>query len=203
MKKLIIILLLVASSFELYTSYTERKGLERELDVATQERLEKEKYYEEIITGNKIQNEETIGLLNETVLSLNKEIDSLKKKLEQLKKAEAKRVEKQKAEAERVAQEEIALQEISIQSNVTNAPVDDNWHKVNRRHVESSNNYNTFTENGYLGAYQFAPVTWNDIAQRHGLNPNDFSPANQDRFADIYATERWGGWANVPVTGGW
>lgn len=203
MKRIIIILLLVASSFELYTSYTERKGLERELNVVTQEYLEKEKHYKETITRNEVQNQETIDLLDETVLSLNKEVDSLKKKLEQLKKAEAKRAEKKKAEAERIAQEEIALSEISIQSDITNAPSDDNWHKVNRRHVESSNNYNTFTENGYLGAYQFAPVTWNDIAQRHGLNPNDFSPANQDRFADIYAIERWGGWANVPVTGGW
>lgn len=80
---------------------------------------------------------------------------------------------------------------------------DDNWHKANRRMVESTNNYNTFTGNGYLGAYQFAPSTWNSIASRHGLDASDFSPANQDRMADIYANERYGGWSNVPTTGGW
>lgn len=75
--------------------------------------------------------------------------------------------------------------------------------RANRRDVESTNNYNTFTANGYLGAYQFDPNTWNSIASRHGLDAGDFSPANQDRMADIYANERYGGWANVPMSGGW
>lgn len=82
-------------------------------------------------------------------------------------------------------------------------PSNDNWHKANRRMVESTDNYNTFTGNGYYGAYQFAPGTWNSIASRHGLDASDFSPANQDRFADIYAQERYGGWQNVPTSGGW
>lgn len=75
--------------------------------------------------------------------------------------------------------------------------------RANRRVVESTNNYNTFTGNGYLGAYQFAPSTWNSIASRYGLDASDFSPANQDRMADIYATERYQGWDNVPMSGGW
>lgn len=75
--------------------------------------------------------------------------------------------------------------------------------RANRRDVESTNNYNTFTGNGYLGAYQFAPSTWNSIASSHGLDASDFSPANQDRMADIYANERYGGWDNVPMSGGW
>lgn len=92
------------------------------------------------------------------------------------------------------------------ESTVAQAPATgsgDNWHKANRRKVESGNNYDTFTGNGYLGAYQFAPSTWNSIASRHGLDANDFSPANQDRIADIYAQERYNGWANVPQNGGW
>lgn len=79
----------------------------------------------------------------------------------------------------------------------------EHWGRANRRNVESTNNYNTFTGNGYLGAYQFAPSTWNSIASSHGLDASDFSPANQDRMADIYANERYGGWDNVPTVGGW
>lgn len=80
---------------------------------------------------------------------------------------------------------------------------DDNWHRANRRQVESSNNYNIGSGNGYIGAYQFAPSTWNSIASQIGANPNDYSAANQDRIADAYAQSRYGGWENVPTTGGW
>lgn len=79
----------------------------------------------------------------------------------------------------------------------------DNWHKVNRRKVESGNNYNTFTGNGYLGAYQFAPSTWQAGCNAIGSDPNDFSPANQDAVADWYANTRYFGWQNVPKNGGW
>lgn len=80
---------------------------------------------------------------------------------------------------------------------------DDNWHKANRRMVESTNNYNIGSANGYIGAYQFAPSTWNAYAQIAGVNPNDYSPSAQDAVADAYANGRYGGWQNVPTTGGW
>lgn len=89
------------------------------------------------------------------------------------------------------------------QSNNTVAPSTDNWHRANRRMVESSNNYYIGSANGYIGAYQFAPGTWNSIAASIGANPNDYSPANQDRIADAYANSRYGGWQNVPTSGGW
>lgn len=79
----------------------------------------------------------------------------------------------------------------------------DNWHRANRRMVESTDNYNIGSGNGYIGAYQFAPQTWNSIANKYGLNPNDYSPANQDAMADAYANDRYGGWQNVPTVGGW
>lgn len=79
----------------------------------------------------------------------------------------------------------------------------DNWHRANRRMVESTNNYNIGSANGYIGAYQFAPSTWSSIAASIGANPNDYSAANQDRIADAYANSKYGGWENVPTTGGW
>lgn len=79
----------------------------------------------------------------------------------------------------------------------------DNWNKANRRMVESTNNYQWEWGNGYYGAYQFAPSTWNSIASQAGLDPNDHSPANQDAMADAYANSRYGGWQNVPTSGGW
>lgn len=79
----------------------------------------------------------------------------------------------------------------------------DNWNKANRRMVESTNNYQWEWGNGYYGAYQFAPSTWNAIASQAGLDPNDHSPANQDAMADAYANSRYGGWQNVPTSGGW
>lgn len=80
---------------------------------------------------------------------------------------------------------------------------DDNWHRANRRMVESTNNYNIGSANGYIGAYQFAPSTWAAMAGQIGADPNDYSAANQDRIADRYAEVTYGGWSNVPTTGGW
>lgn len=77
----------------------------------------------------------------------------------------------------------------------------DNWHKANRRQVENSGSYEW--SGYYIGAYQFDPGTWASTAAAHGLDPNDYSPANQDAMADAYANDRWGGWSNVPTTGGW
>lgn len=93
---------------------------------------------------------------------------------------------------------------VAYSAPVTQAPAsDDNWHRANRRMVETTNNYQWSWSNGYLGAYQFSPSTWNATASAHGLDPNDHSPANQDAMADAYANDRYGGWSNVPTTGGW
>ncbi|MCV3295573.1 LysM peptidoglycan-binding domain-containing protein [Oenococcus kitaharae] len=74
---------------------------------------------------------------------------------------------------------------------------------LRRRQVESGNNYNTFTGNGYLGAYQFARGTWAAGVAAVGGSVSDFSPAHQDAVANWYASNRYGGWQNVPTTGGW
>lgn len=87
--------------------------------------------------------------------------------------------------------------------STTVSQTDDNWHRANRRMVESTNNYQWEWGNGYYGAYQFAPSTWYSIASQSGLDPNDHSPANQDAMADQYAQARYNGWENVPTTGGW
>lgn len=87
------------------------------------------------------------------------------------------------------------------QSSASSTP--DNWHRANRRMVESSDNYYIGSANGYIGAYQFAPSTWAATAASIGADPNDYSPENQDRLADAYAQSRYGGWSNVPTTGGW
>lgn len=96
------------------------------------------------------------------------------------------------------------VQEQAVAQPSQTAPAsDDNWHKANRRMVESTNNYNIGSANGYIGAYQFAPSTWNAYAQIAGVNPNDYSPSAQDAVADAYANARYSGWQNVPTTGGW
>lgn len=106
---------------------------------------------------------------------------------------------------EQPVQEYVApVQEQVVTQPAQTAPAsDDNWHKANRRMVESTNNYNIGSANGYIGAYQFAPSTWNAYAQIAGVNPNDYSPSAQDAVADAYANGRYGGWQNVPTTGGW
>lgn len=71
-----------------------------------------------------------------------------------------------------------------------------------RRSIESGGNYNTNTGNGYLGAYQFAPQTIADIENTTGMKWS-MDPATQDAFANYYANARYGGWQNVPTTGGW
>lgn len=71
-----------------------------------------------------------------------------------------------------------------------------------RRSIESGGNYNTNTGNGYLGAYQFAPQTIAGIESATGMKWS-MDPATQDAFANYYANSRYGGWQNVPTTGGW
>ncbi|WP_257609530.1 LysM peptidoglycan-binding domain-containing protein, partial [Oenococcus oeni] len=72
-----------------------------------------------------------------------------------------------------------------------------------RREIESGNNYSTFTGNGYLGAYQFSASTWAAGVAAVGGSTSDFSAAHQDAVANWYANSRYGGWQNVPTTGGW
>ena len=78
----------------------------------------------------------------------------------------------------------------------------DNSNKALRRQIESGGNYNTNTGNGYVGAYQFAPSTISSIENATGMKWS-MDPATQDAFADYYANQRYGGWQNVPTTGGW
>ncbi len=77
-----------------------------------------------------------------------------------------------------------------------------------RKSIESSGNYNTYTGNGMVGAYQFNEQYMAERMERWGLGPynreqflND--PALQDAAADAYASEWYGGWENTPTSGGW
>lgn len=94
-------------------------------------------------------------------------------------------------------QNEVA-QNISDNSTSSN----DNGIKARRRQIESGGNYNTNTGNGYVGAYQFAPSTIASIENATGMKWS-MDPSTQDKFADYYANQRYGGWQNVPTNGGW
>ena len=70
------------------------------------------------------------------------------------------------------------------------------------RQHESGGRYNINTGNGYYGAYQFLPSTWNSTAQRAGRSdlvgvlPSNASPADQDAMAQaLYATNGRQPWA--------
>jgi hypothetical protein len=70
------------------------------------------------------------------------------------------------------------------------------------RQHESGGRYNINTGNGYYGAYQFLPSTWNATAQRAGRSdlvgvlPSNASPADQDAMAQaLYATNGRQPWA--------
>lgn len=108
------------------------------------------------------------------------------------------------------SQQQNNVQETSVQPTVvqqqsqTNqvASSGDNSNKALRRQIESGGNYSTNTGNGYVGAYQFAPSTIASIESATGMKWS-MDPATQDAFADYYANQRYGGWQNVPTTGGW
>lgn len=108
------------------------------------------------------------------------------------------------------SQQQNNVQETSVQPTVvqqqsqTNqvASSGDNSNKALRRQIESGGNYNTNTGNGYVGAYQFAPSTIASIENATGMKWS-MDPSTQDAFADYYANQRYGGWQNVPTTGGW
>lgn len=89
-------------------------------------------------------------------------------------------------------------------TNNGNAGVDlsGNSMAAHRRQIESGGNYNTNTGNGYIGAYQFAPQTIAGIESATGMHWS-MDPSTQDAFANYYANSRYGGWQNVPTTGGW
>lgn len=81
------------------------------------------------------------------------------------------------------------------QSTNEPAPVDD-WMSgalARLRQCESSGNYGANTGNGYYGAYQFSPRTWNSL----GFDgyPHQASPAVQDQAAiALQARDGWGQW---------
>lgn len=77
-----------------------------------------------------------------------------------------------------------------------------NAYRERRKQIESNGNYSTNTGNGYWGAYQFAPATVRGIEAQTGMKW-DWSKKTQDAFADYYAQSKYGGWQNVPTTGGW
>ena len=77
-----------------------------------------------------------------------------------------------------------------------------------RRAVESGGDYGIYTGNGYVGGYQFSEqyiAGWMAQAGLGEYNREAFlaNPGLQDQLADWYAQDRYGGWDNVPATGGW
>lgn len=94
------------------------------------------------------------------------------------------------------------VQKVQTTKTTQVASSGDNSNKALRRQIESGGNYNTNTSNGYVGAYQFAPSTIASIENATGMKWS-MDPSTQDAFADYYANQRYGGWQNVPTTGGW
>lgn len=94
------------------------------------------------------------------------------------------------------------VQKVQTTQTTQVASSGDNSNKALRRQIESGGNYNTNTGNGYVGAYQFAPSTIASIENATGMKWS-MDPSTQDAFADYYANQRYGGWQNVPTTGGW
>lgn len=94
------------------------------------------------------------------------------------------------------------VQKVQTTKTTQVASSGDNSNKALRRQIESGGNYNTNTGNGYVGAYQFAPSTIASIENATGMKWS-MDPSTQDAFADYYANQRYGGWQNVPTTGGW
>lgn len=106
---------------------------------------------------------------------------------------------------QQVQQANIQVAQTQTQSQATTSNVhasSDNSNKALRRQIESGGNYNTNNGNGYVGAYQFCPSTIASIESATGMKWS-MDPATQDAFADYYANQRYGGWQNVPTTGGW
>lgn len=106
---------------------------------------------------------------------------------------------------QQVQQQDTTQQTSATQTQATTSNVlasSDNSNKALRRQIESGGNYSTNTGNGYVGAYQFAPSTIASIESATGMKWS-MDPSTQDAFADYYANQRYGGWQNVPTTGGW
>ena len=69
------------------------------------------------------------------------------------------------------------------------------------RQAEAGGNYGEDSGNGYFGAYQFLPSTWDSVARRLGMTayvgvlPSNAPPAVQDQFAAaLQAEDGWGQW---------
>jgi hypothetical protein len=81
--------------------------------------------------------------------------------------------------------------------------------KLRRIHIESRGDYMAIGGGGlYLGAYQQHKTYLPGRLASAGLefiSYDEFlgNPAKQDLLADWYANSRYGGWGNVPTSGGW
>ena len=76
------------------------------------------------------------------------------------------------------------------------APTPGIWAEL--RECESGDNYTIDTGNGYYGAYQFAPATWQGLGYP-GL-PNQAPPAVQDQAAaQLQARSGWAPWPECSI----
>lgn len=106
-------------------------------------------------------------------------------------------------EAERIAQEEAARRVVTYASKspVYNSSGSNVAECIKQR--ESGGNYSINTGNGYYGAYQFLPSTWNNTVSSMGRTdlvgvlPSDASPTDQDAvfqylYGDGSGASHWG-----------
>lgn len=102
---------------------------------------------------------------------------------------------KAQAEAEATARAAAEAQAAAVQQAAAQpqigANTGDNWYKL--RLCESGNDYAKNTGNGYFGAYQYSPSTWNNYG---GFARPDLAPAAvQDAKAQAdYARRGWTPW---------
>lgn len=123
-----------------------------------------------------------------------------------------------KAEADRVRAEEEAQRQADLEYQRYNPSYIAPTYRYGgdmrelRKGIESGGNYSTDTGNGYLGAYQFSEQYMRDrynswgLAEIYGEYSRDgflSNPDAQDAAADAYARDWYGGWENIPTSGGW
>ena len=127
-------------------------------------------------------------------------------------------VEAERIEAERIAAEEEAARIAAEEAAYLEAMAVSTGYSVSylqgctpeqRRAIESGGDYGANTGNGYLGAYQFS-AQYNAGRWEACFGtpyPGDAAfladQTAQDQLADWYANQRYGGWQNVPSSGGW
>lgn len=119
-------------------------------------------------------------------------------------------------EADSIASEQAAIQEAAqvyqtadtSYSGTSSSSSSGGGSRENRIWIESRGDYSANTGNGYLGAYQFSAQYLEGRMSAAGISyagVDDFlaSSEKQDALADWYAESRYGGWDNVPTSGGW